>query len=166
MREQTEIVNVAARRQRMAERVGTNGQLSQILDTPEVPHSHTDGLWQRFKNSILPPTEVLNVNGRTVSGFVVPHWAAGVILAAIIGGGAALYRTVTTEQQSQRDMLIEMKTELKLSKEHDAEYRGDTKRTMELQQVYINDISKQLVAIKAVLTPSQVRLLQSKRQEN
>ena len=102
------------------------------------------------------------VNGRQVSGFVLPHWAAGVLLAAVLSGMGFMYSRLS----DQRDMLIEMKTELKINKDHDAEYRSDAKRTMELQQVYINNLDKQLSTIKAVLTPTQIRALKSKQQEN
>ena len=103
------------------------------------------------------------VNGRQVSGFVVPHWAAGVILAAIISGMGFMYSRIS----DQRDMLIEMKTELRLAKEHDTEARLEFKNKLELQQVYINDLSKQVNGMKTMLTPQQARALdRTRRSEN
>jgi len=134
---------------------GSNGagiRVPQLLDKPE-------GHWY---DKLFPSPELLMVNGRQVSGFVLPHWAAGVLLAAVLSGMGFMYSRLS----DQRDMLIEMKTELKINKDHDAEYRSDAKRTMELQQVYINNLDKQLSTIKAVLTPTQIRALKSKQQEN
>lgn len=158
-RENTLDVNVHQRAIRAAERTSPNNGLQDTLElVPTEP---------RWWNRILPSPEVLNVNGRQVNGFVVQPWAAGVLLAALIGGGGYFYRTVSSEQQSQRDMLIEMKTELRVSKEHELEYRQEFKDKQELQQVYINDLTKQLVRVQSVLTPAQAKAVQLKKlQEN
>lgn len=42
--------------------------------------------------------------GRAVKGFVVPGWAAGVILAAIIGAFGFMY----SQNQAQKEMLIRL----------------------------------------------------------
>lgn len=87
--------------------------------------------------------------GREVKGFVIPHWAAGVLLAAILGGMGYMYQSFSAEQQMQREMLIEMKTELRLAKEHELEYRNEFKTKLNVQQLQID----QLNLMKAVLLP-------------
>lgn len=52
--------------------------------------------WFRWEN--------LLVAGREVKGFVVPGWAAGVLLAAVVGAFGFMYN----QNQTQREMLIRL----------------------------------------------------------
>lgn len=120
----------------------------------------------RHAGFVLPFPEVLDVAGRMVKGFVVPHWAAAVLLGAILTAAGFMYRSfsqelklASDEQRAQRDMLIEMKTELRLSKEHDTEYRSEFKETLALQQVYMNHIIN-------LLSPEQRRELEQRVKSN
>lgn len=127
-------------------RVRSNGRQHHTLHVtkPFAVDEDTATLWERIK-SVLPHTEVLDVAGRAVKGLVVPHWAAGVLLAAMISIGWATYSKIA----DQRDMLIEMKTELRLAKEHELEYRNEFKTKLSVQQLQID----QLNLMKATLMP-------------
>lgn len=156
-------VDVGARRQRIAERVGTNGQMPRILDAVEPFPRQPDSRWTRFWNAILPSPEVLEVSGRPVNGFVVPTWAAGVILSAILGSVAFLY----TQIGNQRDMLIRLDTQLQERDKHELEYREEFKTKTNIQALQIENMSSELRAIRAVLTPQQLKAIQkSPKSEN
>lgn len=79
--------------------------------------------WDRLFTS-----EKLSVAGREVKGLVIPHWAAGVLLATILGSMGAMYKSFSTEQQSQRDMLIDMKARLEERTQAQKEAEADRKR--------------------------------------
>lgn len=156
-------MDVGARRQRIAERVGTNGQMPRILDAVEPFPRQPDSRWTRFWNAILPSPEVLEVSGRPVNGFVVPTWAAGVILSAILGSVAFLY----TQIGNQRDMLIRLDTQLQERDKHELEYREEFKTKTNIQALQIENMSSELRAIRAVLTPQQLKAIQkSPKSEN
>ena len=149
-------VNVQLRAKKAAARVGTNGRLQSIGHAAQPPMpSWFDRLF---------PQEHLIVGGREVKGFVIPHWAAGVILAALLSGMGFMYSRI----QDQRDLLIEMRTTLNMTKEASAEERRNLKNTLDLQQVYINDLNKQMSALRIILTPQQQRTLNqtTRRTEN
>ncbi len=147
-------MDVRTHAQRAADRLPANGQLHRIFDNDEVLPRDTVTFAERIKR-LFPTPEVLDVAGRQVSGFVVPTWAAGVILAALLGSVGFLYNRIG----DQRDMLIEMKTELRLSKEHDLEYRGEFKNTLNVQKVYIDNLKSELVTVKTLLSPQQLRTI-------
>lgn len=100
--------------------------------------------------------------GREVKGFVVtPAMAlflAGLV-AAVIG---YQYRTLMAEH----DTLIRLETKFDERSARDAEYRHATKNILDLQQVYINNMDKQITIMKSLLTPSQQKLLQQHKTEN
>lgn len=125
--------------------------------------------WTRVRESVrraffgVAQPEILNVAGRTVSGLVVPYWAAGVVLAAVLSGFGFMYKSMDSRidakdeaYQAQRDMLIEIRTELRLSKEHDLEYRNEFKTTQKVQQLQID----QLNIMKALLNPQQQQTIE------
>ncbi len=147
-------VNVHDRALKASGRVGTNGRLHGIGLGPQPP---TPSWFDR-----LFKPEKLVVEGREVKGFVVPHWAAGVLLAAILTAFGFLYSQLT----SQRDMLIRLDTQLQERAQHESEYRHNFENKLELEQVYINDLNKQVVSIKASLTPAQIRAIESQRMEH
>lgn len=141
-------------------RTTSNGhRMQRVFDASEVAKSDTVTLWERIKRS-FPTTEELDVAGRQVSGFVVPHWAAGVLLATILGCVGFLYNQIS----GQRDILIEMKTELRLAKEHDLEYRSEFKNQLNVQKVYIDNLTNQLTTVRGLLTQNQLRTLERNSQ--
>jgi len=153
-KELSDKVNVELRTQRARERVSANGRLHEIGHAPLPPPTWFQRLF---------PQEHLIVGGREVKGFVVPHLAAGVLLAAVISSMGFMY----SQLSGQRDMLIRLDTQLQERDKHEGEYRREFKDKQELQQVYINDLTKQLVRVQAVLTPAQVKAIQARKlQEN
>lgn len=147
-------VDVHTRAIRAARRAnGANRGMSEPLQMPEVFKT------QGWLSNLLPHTEKLLVNGRQITGFVIPHWAAGVLLAAVLSGMGFMYSKIS----DQRDMLIEMKTELRLAKEHDNEYRDEFKTRINVQSLQIDVLNKDLAAIRVILTPQQLRMLERSR---
>lgn len=153
-------VDVHTRAVKAARRNGVPADLSEPLKMPEIFNA------QGWLARLLPHGERLMVNGRTVQGFVLPHWAAGVLLAAILSGMGFMWRSFSTEQQAQRDMLIEIKTEMRIYKENEVEFRSKTESDLKLQKAYIDNITGQYNTIKGLLTPQQLRYLQSHVKEN
>lgn len=148
-------VNVSTRSQRAADRTATNGKLPRIVHPTEVLPRDTVTLAERIKR-LFPSPEVLDVAGRAVSGFVVPTWAAGVLLAAVIGSMAFMYNQIS----GQRDMLIRLSTQLEERDKHEIEYRGEFKTKLNVQQLQIDNATTELKVVKSMLTPQQMRYLE------
>lgn len=138
-----EYVNASARHAlRAAERVnGHTGRLQAVEHVPDV------SFWERIKN-LFPQPEVLDVAGRPVKGFVIPGWAAGVLLAAILGGMGFMY----SRMSDQRDMLIRLDTQLQERDKHELEYRAEFKSQLNVQKVYIDNMTNQLNTIKGLMS--------------
>lgn len=152
MRNEKELdVDVHTRALRAADRVRSNGKLQEVKHEPVVEQS----VWERLR-SILPQSEVLEVTGRAVKGFVIPHWAAGVLLAAILSGMAFMY----SRMEAQRDVLIKLETLLGERDRHELEYRNEFKTKLNVQQLQIDQSNKELAIIKTLLTPQQVRVIE------
>lgn len=96
------------------------------------------------------------MTGRAVKGFVIPHWAAGVLLAAILSGMAFMY----SRMEAQRDVLIKLETLLGERDRHELEYRNEFKTKLNVQQLQIDQSNKELAIIKTLLTPQQVRVIE------
>lgn len=155
MRKETELnVDVRSHAQRAADRTGSNGKLHRIFDNAEDLPRETVTFAERIKR-LFPSREVLDVAGRQVTGFVVPHWAAGVLLAAILGCMAFMYNQIS----GQRDMLIRLDTQLQERDRHELEYRSEFKNQLNVQKVYIDNMTNQLNTIKGLLTQNQMRTL-------
>lgn len=82
--------------------------------------------------------------GREVKGFVVPQWAAGVLLAAIVGAFGFMY----TQNQSQREMLIRLDQRLSDKQDHDQEYRQEMKNKFESVMAWQEVTNKSLVRLE------------------
>lgn len=95
------------------------------------------------------------MGARQVTGFVVPHWAAGVLLAALLGCVGVMYNQIST----QRELLIRLDTQLQERDKHELEYRSEFKNQVNLQKVYIDNMTNQLNTIKGLLSSSQMRML-------
>lgn len=161
MRAAKELVNdvdVHARTQETRRRThSNNGSLHRIGFEPEVLQPVT--LWERIRSTL---TEELEVAGRQVKGFIVPHWAAGVLLATILGCVGFMYSQIS----GQRDMLIRLSTQLEERDKHENEYRQEFKTKLNVQQLQIDLQSKELVAVKTVLTPQQLKTAERNIERN
>lgn len=149
MREtQTLNVNAHTRALRAAERVDPDARLQEILDAEPT-------LKERILE-MLPSSEVLDVAGRAVKGFVVPHWAAGVILAAMLTVMGFMYSRI----DDQRDLMIRLATQLEERDKHELEYRKEFKDKLYVQELQINQITTKYEVVKQMLTPTQRRALE------
>lgn len=83
--------------------------------------------------------------GRQVTGFVVPHWAAGVILAAMITSMGFMYSRLS----DQRDMLIRLDTQLQERDKREVEFRLERKNSDDLQELKIQDLKDKLLVINS-----------------
>lgn len=107
------------------------------------------------------------MGARQVTGFIVPHWAAGVILAAILSVGFATYTVFSNKLSDQRDMLIRLDTQLQERDKHEMEFRQEVKTKTNVQQLQIDQITRQYDVVKSLLTVDQRRSVeQSTRKEN
>lgn len=147
-------VNATARHAyRARERVnGNTGRLQDVEQEPNV------SFWERIKN-LFPQPEVLDVFGRVVRGFVIPGWAAGVLLAAILGSVGVMYSKIS----EQRDMLIRLDTQLQERDKHELEYRAEFKTKLNVQQLQIDNMTNRLGEIKVLLTPRQLQMMERTR---
>lgn len=112
-------VDVHARTQETRRRThSNNGNLHRVFDAPQVRWYHRIFKW-----------ETLTVAGRTIEKGIVltPVMCLTLILAIATMVGTVYWRmsdrieAKDNAYQQQRDMLIEIKTELKIRKEHDVE---------------------------------------------
>lgn len=144
----------------------TKGHNGQAVALQEVKHEPRT-LWERMVALLPSPEEITVAGGKIVQkGIVLTPTMALTLLVAICAALGTVYWRMSDRidakdaaYQAQRDMLIEMKTELRLSKEHDLEYRGEFRNDLKLQQVYINHIVN-------LLTPEQKRDLERRSQAN
>lgn len=65
--------------------------------------------------------------GREVKGFVVPGWAAGVILAAMIGAFGFMY----SQNQTQKEMLIRLDERLIERNDRDRERKEELEKRLQ-----------------------------------
>jgi len=105
--------------------------------------SYQGSIWERIKARFEP--ENLIVSGREVKGIVVSPAIAGIILAFMLGLTATIYWRVTDQIQGQRDLIIELKTSLKEKADRDAEYRAETKSTLAIYKVYIDNLREKQI---------------------
>ncbi len=85
--------------------------MSGVLHLPQPPILH----WYNLNRWISLTWENLVVAGREIKGFVIPQWAAGVLLAAIVSAFAFMYM----QNQAQRELLIRLDQRLSDKKEND-----------------------------------------------
>lgn len=96
-----------------------NGRGSTIT----LPKKLLPSWWERW----LPHGESLTVAGREVKGFVVPGWAAGVILASIIGAFGFMY----SQNQTQKEMLIRLDERLIERNDRDRERKEELEKRLQ-----------------------------------
>lgn len=113
--------------------------------------------WHRFEREWEPVT----VN-KSIDSVTMPKWIASAILVAVLSFGAASW----WRSSDQRDMLIELKTELRIAKEYDAERVKQQKEQQDLNKVYIDNMTNQLNVIKGMLTSQQLNAIDSRKGNN
>jgi hypothetical protein len=111
-------------------------------------------LWYRFTREWEPVT----VN-KSIDSVTMPKWIAIAILTATLGFGIQSW----WKSSDQRDMLIELKTELRLAKEYDAERARQIKEQNDLNKVYIDNMTSQLNVIKGMLSQQQLNAAEGRR---
>lgn len=89
------------------------------------------------------------VSGREVKGIVISPGMAAVVLAFMLGLCATIYWRLSDQITQQRDLIVELKTSLKDKMENDAEYRKETKDTLAVQKVYIDNLRERIIASEA-----------------
>lgn len=114
--------------------------------------------WYRFERQWEP----IVVN-KHVDSVTMPKWIAIGILGSVLTFGIQSW----WRGSDMRDMVIELKTELRLAKEYDAERARQLKEQAELNKVHIDNITGELKTIKGMLSTSQLNTLESiKRGDN
>ena len=114
--------------------------------------------WYRFGREWEPV-----VVNRSIDSVTMPKWIAIGILGAVLTFGVQSWWRAS----DQRDMLIELKTELRLAKEYDAERAKELKAQSELNKVYIDNMTNQINTIKGMLSAQQLNQVEgSKKGDN
>lgn len=114
--------------------------------------------WFRFKREWEPVT----VN-KSIDSVTMPKWIAIGIFGAVLAFGTQQW----WRSSDQRDMLIELKTELRMAKEYEAERTKQLNEQAQLNKVYIDNMTNQLNVIKGMLSMQQVSAVESaKRSSN
>ena len=101
-------------------------------------------------------TQVLDGPDR-LDSVTMPKWIAIGILGAILTFGVQSW----WKASDQRDMLIELRTELRMAKEYEAERSKELKAQAELNKVYIDNMTGQLNVIKGMLSAQQVSAVEA-----
>lgn len=103
------------------------------------------------------------VVNKHVDSVTMPKWIASAILVSILGFGITSWMRAS----DQRDMLIELRTELRIAKEHEAERAKELKEQAEINKVYIDNMTNQLNTIKGMLSMQQLNAIeQSTKRSN
>lgn len=113
-------------------------------------------LWMRVREYFKKGWDPVTVN-KHVDSITMPKWIASAILVAMLGFGAASWWRAS----DQRDILIELKTEIRIAKEHDAEKAKELKEQAELNKVYIDNMTNQLNVIKGMLSVQQLNAVEA-----
>lgn len=96
---------------------------------------------------------------KQIDSVTMPKWIAISILGATLGFGVQSWWRAS----DQRDMLIELRTELRMAKEYDAERSKQIKEQSELNKIYIDNMTNQLNVIKGMLTAQQLTAVDASR---
>lgn len=113
--------------------------------------------WHRLERQWEPVT----VN-KSIDSVTMPKWIAIGILGAILTFGIQSW----WRGSDQRDMIIELKTELRLSREYEAERARQMKEQAELNQVRIEAVTGELKTIKGMLSSQQMAALENAKRGN
>lgn len=114
-------------------------------------------LWYRFGREWEPV-----VVNKQIDSVTMPKWAVIGIFGAVLAFGAQSWWRAS----DQRDMLIELKTELRMAKEYEAERTKELKAQAELNKVYIDNMTGQLNVIKGMLSAQQMNAVENTKRGN
>jgi hypothetical protein len=110
-------------------------------------------LWMRIREYLKKGWDPVTVN-KQVDSITMPKWIAIAILGAIITFGLQSWWRASAD----RDVLIELRTEIRLAKEYDAERAKQLKDQADLNKVYIDNVTSQLNVIKGMLSQQQLNV--------
>lgn len=133
--------------------------MQDVLHLPEslpVRFRLRDGLkawWHRFAKEWEPIT----VN-KSIDSITMPKWIAIGILGAVLTFGVQSW----WKASDQRDLLIELKTEMRMNKEFEAERARQIKEQADLNKVYIDNTTAQLNIIRGMLSQQQINAVEKK----
>lgn len=99
---------------------------------------------------------------KQIDSVTMPKWAVIAIFGAVLAFGAQSWWRAS----DQRDMLIELKTELRMAKEYEAERTKELKAQAELNKVYIDNMTNQLNTIKGMLNAQQMSAVENPKGRN
>lgn len=106
--------------------------------------------WDKYTLKLSKGWEPVVVN-KSVDSVTMPKWVASAILVAVLGFGVSSW----WRSSDQRDMLIELRTELRLAKERETEKSTELRNQANLNKVYIDNMTNQLNVIKGMLSQQQ-----------
>lgn len=135
----------------------TLGHLPDELPTKQHWRDQLRTWWHRLQRQWEPV-----VVNKSVDSITMPKWIAIGILGAIFTFGIQSWWRAS----DQRDMLIELKTELRMAKEYEAERTKELKAQAELNKVYIDNMTNQLNTIRGMLSAQQLTILESQKKGN
>jgi hypothetical protein len=92
------------------------------------------------------------VVNKQIDSVTMPKWIAIGILGSVLAFGAQSW----WKASDQRDMLIELRTEIRMAKEYEAERSKQLKEQAEINKVYIDNMTSQLNVIKGMLSAQQM----------
>lgn len=102
------------------------------------------------------------VVNKQIDSVTMPKWIASAILVSML----AFIATSWWRASDQRDMLIELKTEVRLAKEAEIERSKQLREQAELNKVYIDSMTAQLNVIKGMLSAQQLNVVESRKGNN
>lgn len=115
-------------------------------------------LGMRIRVYLKKGWDPITVN-KHIESITMPKWIASAILVAVLAFAATSWWRLS----DQRDMLIELKTEIRMQKEFEAERTKEFKAQTDLNKVYIDNMTNQLNVIKGMLTAQQLNVVESTR---
>lgn len=151
------VVGSIEHRRRTSSNGGSSAkQMQEVLHLPRrLPW------WMVVREYLWKGWEPVTVN-KSVDSITMPKWIAIGILGAVLTFGVQSWWRAT----DQRDILIELKTELRLAKEYEAERAKQLKEQAELNKVYIDSMTNQLNVIKGMLSQQQINAAEGRRGSN
>lgn len=131
-------------------------RMQEVLHLPErLP------LWMRVREHLKKGWDPIVVN-KSIDSVTMPKWIAIGILGSVLAFGAQSWWRAS----DQRDMLIELKTELRMAKEYEAERSKELKSQSDLNKVYIDNMTSQLNVIKGMLSAQQMNAVENAKKGN
>ena len=150
------LVEVESKRHTSSNGGGSAQRMHEVLHLPDTlpaKHHWRDKL-RAWLHRAERQWEPVTVN-KSIDSVTMPKWIAIGILGAVLTFGIQSW----WRGSDQRDMIIELKTELRLSREYDAERARQLKEQAELNQVRIEAVTGELRTIKGMLSTQQTTAL-------